>query len=138
LYEYYVTEITKVVDGDTIDVVIDLGFDIMYKQRVRLAGIDSPESRTKDLDEKALGLEAKEFLKHRVEAATKIVIRTEKSDSTGKYGRIIGWLFLNGEHMSVNNEMIHKGYAWNYDGDTKGKDFAALKKQRDDYNNEHK
>ena len=60
MYEYKVKEVVKVVDGDTIDVVIDLGFDLSKKERVRLAGIDTPESRTRDLDEKKLGLEAKE------------------------------------------------------------------------------
>ena len=67
MYEYAIKEIVKVVDGDTIDIVIDLGFNLSKKERVRLAGIDSPESRTKDLEEKELGLESKEFLKRRLE-----------------------------------------------------------------------
>ena len=130
MYEYYVHSLDKVVDGDTIDVTIDLGFDIKYSSRVRLAGIDTPESRTRDLEEKAMGLEAKEYLKERLKKSSKIVIKTEKLDSTGKYGRILGWLFLDDETNSVNNQMIMKGYAWEYDGDTKDKDLQKLRDQR--------
>ena len=130
MYEYYVKSVNKVVDGDTIDVTIDLGFDIHYSSRVRLAGIDTPESRTRDLEEKKLGLEAKEYLKNRLKFAKNIVIKTEKLDSTGKYGRILGWLFLDSETNSVNNQMIMKGYAWEYDGDAKDKDLGKLLEQR--------
>jgi len=130
VYEYYVHSLDKVVDGDTIDVTIDLGFDIKYSSRVRLAGIDTPESRTRDLEEKAMGLEAKEYLKERLKKSSKIVIKTEKLDSTGKYGRILGWLFLDDETNSVNNQMIMKGYAWEYDGDIKDKDLQKLRDQR--------
>lgn len=130
MYTYYVREVLKVVDGDTIDIVIDLGFDIMFKSRVRVAGIDAPESRTRDEAEKVLGLEAKEFLKNRIESAKSVVIKTEKLNSTGKYGRVLGWIYLDDEEISVNQEMIDKGYAWSYLGDTKVKDFAALAKLR--------
>ena len=131
MYEYRVKNVTKIVDGDTIDVVIDLGFDIYFSSRVRLAGIDAPESRTRDLKEKALGLESKDYLKKRLEQATNIVIRTEKVNSSEKYGRILGWIYLDGETKSVNHEMIEKGYAWGYLGDTKLKDFESLAKLRE-------
>ena len=130
MFEYYVKQVTNVVDGDTIDVVIDLGFDISFTSRVRLAGIDTPESRTKDLAEKALGLESKKYLADRVKAAKNVVIRTEKINSSEKFGRILGWLYLDGESKSINHEMIEKGYAWGYLGDTKVKDFDALLKAR--------
>ena len=130
MFEYYVKEVVKVVDGDTIDVVIDLGFDISFTSRVRLAGIDTPESRTKDLAEKALGLESKKYLADRVKAAKNVVIRTEKINSSEKFGRILGWLYLDGESNSINHEMIEKGYAWGYLGDTKVKDFDSLLKAR--------
>jgi len=130
MYQYYVREIKSVVDGDTIDVVIDLGFNVLFEQRVRLAGIDTPESRTSDKAEKALGLEAKEYLKKQLKDAKSIVIRTEKMDSSEKYGRILGWLYVNGESESINNRMISDGYAWGYLGETKIKDFDALKKAR--------
>ena len=130
MYEYRVKKITKIVDGDTIDVDIDLGFNISYSQRVRLAGIDTPESRTKDVKEKALGQEVKDRLKVLTEKATTIVIRTEKPDSTEKYGRVLGWLFIDGETVSINEGLISDGYAWGYMGETKIKDFAELEAKR--------
>jgi micrococcal nuclease len=130
MFEYYVKEVTNVVDGDTIDVVIDLGFDISFSSRVRLAGIDTPESRTSDKAEKVLGLESKEYLKKAIKAAKTVVIRTEKMDSSEKYGRILGWVYLDGSGNSINNEMIENGYAWGYMGDTKVKDFDSLAKAR--------
>ena len=130
MYEYHVKNLSKVVDGDTIDVDIDLGFDISFSSRVRLAGIDTPESRTTDKAEKALGLEAKEYLKYKLKDAKSIVIKTEKMDSSEKYGRILGWIFIDGQEVSVNQQMINDGYAWGYLGDTKVKDFTALAKAR--------
>jgi micrococcal nuclease len=130
MYEYFVEEVRNVVDGDTIDVVIDLGFDILFASRVRLAGIDTPESRTTDKAEKALGLEAKEYLKKQLKDAKSVVIRTEKMNSSEKYGRILGWVYINGDSESVNNKMINDGYAWGYLGETKVKDFEVLKKAR--------
>jgi micrococcal nuclease len=130
MYEYHVKKVTKVVDGDTIDVEIDLGFSIAFSSRVRLAGIDTPESRTTDKNEKALGLEAKKKLSDLIANAKSVVIRTEKMDSSEKYGRILGWLYLDGELLSVNEALVAGGYAWGYMGDTKIKDFEALKKKR--------
>jgi micrococcal nuclease len=130
MYEYHVKKVTNVVDGDTIDVEIDLGFDISFSSRVRLAGIDTPESRTTNKAEKVLGLEAKEYVKSKIKDAKDIVIKTEKMDSSEKYGRILGWLFLDGSKVSVNEQMIADGYAWGYLGDTKVKDFEALAKVR--------
>ena len=130
MYEYFVKEVKNVVDGDTIDVVIDLGFDILFASRVRLAGIDTPESRTTDKAEKALGLESKDYLKKHLKDAKSVVIKTEKMNSSEKFGRILGWLYVNGDTESVNDKMINDGYAWGYLGDTKIKDFEALKKAR--------
>jgi micrococcal nuclease len=130
MYEYHVKKVTNVVDGDTIDVEIDLGFDISFSSRVRLAGIDTPESRTTNKAEKILGLEAKEYVKSKIKDAKDVVIKTEKMDSSEKYGRILGWLFLDGSKVSVNEQMIAEGYAWGYLGETKVKDFEALAKVR--------
>jgi len=130
MYEYRVKKVTGVVDGDTIDVDIDLGFNISYSQRVRLAGIDTPESRTTDKKEKALGLEVKQRLKDVLSNASIVVIRTQKPDSTEKYGRVLGWLFVDGAEKSVNEALIADGYAWGYMGETKIKDFAALEEKR--------
>jgi micrococcal nuclease len=131
MYEYFVKNVTNVVDGDTIDVVIDLGFDIMFASRVRLAGIDTPESRTTDKAEKALGLESKEYLKKQLKDAKSVVIKTEKMNSSEKYGRILGWIYVNGDTVSLNDKMINDGYAWGYLGETKIKDFAILKNARE-------
>jgi micrococcal nuclease len=126
-YIYRIKQITKVVDGDTIDADIDLGFDISLSKRIRLAAVDTPESRTSDANEKKYGLESKEWLKHKVENAKNILIKTELPDSTEKYGRIIGHLFVNDQENSLNDQMIVEGYAWPYKGDTKVKDFEKLK-----------
>ena len=130
MYEYNIKKVTKVVDGDTIDVDIDLGFNISYSQRVRLAGIDTPESRTKDLREKALGLEVKDKIKKAIDSAKTVVIKTELPDSTEKYGRILGWVYLDGAAKSLNEQLIEEGYAWGYMGETKIKDFDSLLAKR--------
>ena len=129
-YIYRIKQITKVIDGDTIDADIDLGFDISLSKRIRLAAVDTPESRTSDANEKKYGLESKEWLKHKVENAKNILIKTELPDSTEKYGRIIGHLFINDQETSLNNQMIIEGYAWTYDGGTKKKNFAELDGKR--------
>jgi len=130
MFEYRVKQVTKVVDGDTIDVDIDLGFSISYSQRLRLAGIDTPESRTTDKFEKTLGIESKDYLKHKLKDAKDVVVRTEKLDSSEKYGRILGWVYVDGNTKSLNEQMIEDGYAWGYMGETKVKDFAALAEKR--------
>jgi micrococcal nuclease len=129
-YIYRIKQITKVVDGDTIDADIDLGFDISLSKRIRLAAVDTPESRTADANEKKYGLQSKEWLKHKVENAKNILIKTELPDSTEKYGRIIGHLYINDQETSLNNQMIIEGYAWTYDGGTKKKNFAELDAKR--------
>jgi micrococcal nuclease len=130
MYEYRVKKVHKVVDGDTIDVDIDLGFSVSFFSRVRLAGIDTPESRTTDAKEKVLGLEVKEKLKKELSAAKDVVIKTEKPDSSEKYGRILGWVFLDGSDVSLNQKLINEGYAWTYGGGTKIKDFNELVTKR--------
>ena len=129
-YIYRIKSVTKVVDGDTIDADIDLGFDISLTKRIRLAGIDTPESRTTNLKEKALGLESKEWMKKTLAGAKDILIKTELPDSTEKYGRIIGHLFINGQETSLNNQMIAEGYALAYDGGTKDMDLELLLSRR--------
>jgi micrococcal nuclease len=136
MYEYRVKQVLAVVDGDTIDVDIDLGFDISITKRVRLAGIDTPESRTSDKAEKVLGLEVKNLLKETLKKATNILIRTEKPDSSEKYGRVLGWLYIDGDNDSVNQTLIASGYAWEYMGETKVKDFELLKQRREAYKKE--
>ena len=133
-YNFRVIEINRVVDGDTIDVTIDLGFDLYKKERVRVAGIDTPEKRTRDLEEKALGIDATNWLKEKLEGAIKgdddLIIRTELVGGMGKYGRLLGWLYIGDGTISLNEHMIAAGYAWEYDGGTKNKNFEELKEIR--------
>ena len=128
------TEIKKVLDGDTIDVIIDLGFDLAKTERVRIAGVDTPEKRTRNLEEKALGIDATEWLKDKLEGAIDgdddLVIRTELVGGVGKYGRLLGWLYIGDSDLSLNEQMITEGYAWAYDGGTKQKDFETLREIR--------
>ena len=134
-YNFRVTEIVKVLDGDTIDVLIDLGFDLFKKERVRIAGVDTPEKRTRDLEEKALGIDATNWLKKKLEDTIagdgdELTIRTEPVGGTGKYGRLLGWLYINEDAVSLNEQMIEEGYAWAYDGGTKQKNFESLREIR--------
>ena len=128
------TEINRVVDGDTIDVTIDLGFDLYKKERVRVAGIDTPEKRTRDLEEKALGIDATNWLKGTLEDTIngehELTIRTELKGGMGKYGRLLGWLYIGEDDVSLNEQMIKEGYAWEYDGGTKKKNFEELREIR--------
>ena len=122
------------VDGDTIDVIIDLGFDLYKKERVRVAGVDTPEKRTRDLEEKELGIDATNWLTEQLDSAIDgeddLVIRTEIDGGFGKYGRLLGWLYIGEDTESINERMIREGYAWKYDGGTKNKDFQQLREIR--------
>ena len=133
-YNFRVTRIDKVLDGDTIDVTIDLGFDLYKKERVRIAGVDTPEKRTRNLEEKALGIDATNWLKEKLETTIagddELSVRTELVGGVGKYGRLLGWLYVGDEQVSLNEQMIEQGYAWAYDGGTKQKDFETLREIR--------
>ena len=133
-YNFRVTEITKVLDGDTIDVTIDLGFDLFKKERVRIAGVDTPEKRTRNLEEKALGVDATNWLKEKLESTLagddELTIRTELVGGGGKYGRLLGWLYVGESNVSLNEQMIIEGYAHAYDGGTKDMNLEALREIR--------
>ena len=132
MYTYFVKSVDRIVDGDTIDISIDLGFDLTKKERVRLAGIDTPEKRTKNEKEKEMGYQATEFLEMHLMEATKLTVRTEKE---GKFGRMLGWLYKTDEDTtSINQIMIDKGYAWAYDGGTKVRNLEDLMAKRDKSN----
>ena len=130
-YNFRVTEINKVLDGDTIDVTIDLGFDLYKKERVRVAGVDTPEKRTRDLEEKALGIDATNWLKEKLESTIngdgELSVRTELVGGVGKYGRLLGWLYIDDSEVSLNEQMIDEGYAHAYDGGTKDMNLEALR-----------
>ena len=133
-YNFRVTKIDKVLDGDTIDVTIALGFDLYKKERVRIAGVDTPEKRTRDLEEKELGIDATNWLKEKLESTLdgddQLFIRTELVGGTGKYGRLLGWCYIGDSEVSLNEQMITEGYAWEYDGGTKQKNFESLREIR--------
>ena len=133
-YNFRVTKIVKVLDGDTIDVLIDLGFDLYKKERVRIAGVDTPEKRTRDLEEKELGIHATNWMKDKLNETIKgdeeLTIRTELKGGVGKYGRLLGWLYVGESNISLNELMIEEGYAWEYDGGTKQKNFEELREIR--------
>ena len=116
MYEY-ACKVERVVDGDTVDVVLDLGFDILHKCRVRLYGIDTPESRTRNLDEKARGKMAGAFLKDAIDSGKKVVIQTKLKDSKGKFGRVLGDVVV--DEVNINQEMIKNYYAVAYFGQSK-------------------
>ena len=116
MYEYN-CKVERVVDGDTVDVMLDLGFDILYNCRVRLFGIDTPESRTRNLDEKARGKMASAFLKEAIDNGTKVVIQTKLKDSRGKFGRVLGNVVVDG--VNINQSMIDHYHAAAYFGQNK-------------------
>ena len=130
-YNFRVVKINRVVDGDTIDVTIDLGFELYKKERVRVAGVDTPEKRTSNLQEKALGIDATGWLKGKLEETIKgdeeLIVRTELKGGVGKYGRLLGWLYVGDSDLSLNEQMITEGYAHAYDGGTKNMDLEALR-----------
>ena len=133
-YNFRVTEINRVLDGDTIDVTIDLGFDLFKKERVRIAGVDTPEKRTRNLEEKELGIDATNWLKKELEDVLagddELIVRTELHGGVGKYGRLLGWLYVGDEQVSLNEQMITQGYAHAYDGGTKDMNLEKLREIR--------
>ena len=130
-YNFRVVKVNRVIDGDTIDVTLDLGFSLTKKERVRIAGVDTPEKRTRDKEEKILGIDATNWMKEKLTETIKgdeeLVIRTELVGGVGKYGRLLGWLYVGDDEFSLNEQMITEGYAWAYDGGTKQKNFEDLR-----------
>ena len=114
MYEYRVKSIDRIIDGDTVDVTIDLGFSLYFKERVRVAGVDTPEVRTRNLREKQLGFDASEFVEDWFAEVGELVIRTDKDD---KYGRTLGY-FYRGEEC-LNDRIVEEGWGWAYGGGTK-------------------
>ena len=114
----YSAKVLRVVDGDTCDAMIDLGFDTWVKKRIRFYGVDTWESRTRNLEEKKKGLAAKDYVKDLLENSDegKFVL---KSYGVGKYGRVLGELFVKGNEKSVNDLLIENGHAYEYEGGKK-------------------
>ena len=112
---HYKATVDRVIDGDTIDVVLDLGFDISYRGRIRFEGINAPESRTRDAVEKQAGLAAKRYVEDWINGLERRVIIQTSLDDRGKYGRILGRI-LNDEGACLNDEMVSLGHATPYHG----------------------
>ena len=133
-YNFRVIKVDKVLDGDTIDVTIDLGFDLYKKERVRIAGVDTPEKRTRNLEEKELGIDATNWLKKELEDVLagddELIVRTELHGGVGKYGRLLGLLYVGDDEVSLNEQMITQGYAHAYDGGTKDMNLEKLREIR--------
>ena len=119
----YRAKLVKVVDGDTVDALIDVGFDIWFKKRIRFKGIDTWESRTRNLEEKALGLKAKARTKELLESVSnKSGYFRIKSYGMGKYGRVLADIFVQdkeGKQWNINKTLINEGHAYVYEGGTK-------------------
>tara|TARA_B100000212_G_C27366939_1_gene530743 strand:- start:1567 stop:2001 length:435 start_codon:yes stop_codon:yes gene_type:complete len=118
-FVYKIAKVVRVVDGDTLDVIFDLGFDVMLKQRIRMFGIDTPESRTRDKVEKKFGLASKKYLKDNIAIAKDVVCKTHVRDARGKFGRVLGEIWCDGTNM--NKQMIEENMAVAYYGDNKDK-----------------
>jgi len=114
----YSAKLVRVVDGDTADAMIDLGFNTWVKKRIRFMGVDTWESRTRNKEEKVKGLAAKEFTKHLLQDSDDGNFAI-KSHGVGKYGRVLGELFVKGEDTSVNQLLIENGHAYSYHGEKK-------------------
>lgn len=119
MYEYR-CKILRVVDGDTVDIDIDLGFGVwLHRERVRVAGIDTPESRTRDLVEKQFGLAAKERLKSLCPIGSMQILVCKKYDDKGKFGRVLGDFFIEEEDKLLTDIMVEEGHAVAYFGGSK-------------------
>ena len=113
----YKAKLKRVVDGDTCDAYIDLGFDVSVKKRIRFMGVDTWESRTRDLEEKKKGLAAKEYTKEMLSKNDGEFI--VKSHGVGKYGRVLGEIFIEGEDKTLNDSLKDEGHAYEYHGGKK-------------------
>ncbi|BCU93804.1 MAG: hypothetical protein CM15mV3_0900 [Caudoviricetes sp.] len=132
-YNFRVISIDKVLDGDTIDVTIDLGFDLYKKRELELLVWTRQRKELETLRKRSLGIHAtncKEKLDGAISGDDDLVIRTELVGGVGKYGRLLGWLYIGDSALSLNEQMIEEGYAWAYDGGTKQKDFEELREIR--------
>lgn len=126
MYEYRISSVSKVVDGDTVDLTLDVGFYMFTIQRIRISGVDTPEMTAKDEVERKMANEAKVFVENWFTNNKKLTIKTSKDD---KYGRMLGEI-KNDAGECINTLLVEKGYAWPYDGGTKNKNIKLLLEKR--------
>jgi len=125
MYEYVISQVSRIIDGDTIDVIIDVGFSIYRKERIRLNRLDTPEGNSKNEIERSLAIDAKDFVTSWLFSQKQLKIKTIKDD---KYGRILGEIY--GDSECLNDILLESGYAWEYHGDAKSKDVSLLLEKR--------
>ena len=126
MYQYKISEVLRVIDGDTVDVMIDLGFNILMKQRIRLSHIDAPSIRTLNEEVKKYGMRAKEKLEEYLKTGDKLVIATQNPNKTEKYGRVLGELYVEGNSLTASEYLFANQYAWVYDEANRKTDLSEL------------
>jgi micrococcal nuclease len=126
MYQYKILEVLRVIDGDTVDVMIDLGFNIHMKQRIRLSHIDAPSIHTLNEEVKKYGMRAKEKLEEYLKTGDKLVIATQNPNKTEKYGRVLGELYVEGSSLTASEYLFANQYAWVYDEGKRKTDLSEL------------
>ena len=126
MYQYKISKIRRVLDGDTVDVTIDLGFNIHLNHRVRLVNIDAPSVRTLNEEVKKYGLRAKEKLEEYLNSGDSIIVATQKPSETEKYGRVLGEIYVEGHNLTASEYMFANQYAWVYDEKNRKSDLSEL------------
>jgi len=126
MYKYKISKIRRVLDGDTVDVTIDLGFNILLNHRIRLSHIDAPSVRTLNEEVKKYGLRAKEKLEEYLNSGDSIIVATQKPSETEKYGRVLGEIYVEGSNLTASEYMIANHYAWVYDSKDRKSDLSEL------------
>jgi endonuclease YncB( thermonuclease family) len=126
MYQYKISKILRVLDGDTVDVTIDLGFNIHLNHRVRLVNIDAPSVRTLNEEVKKYGLRAKEKLEEYLNSGDSIIVATQKPSETEKYGRVLGEIYVEGHNLTASEYLFANQYVWVYDEKNRKSDLSEL------------
>ena len=126
MYQYKISEVLRVIDGDTVDVMIDLGFNILMKQRIRLSHIDAPSIHTLDEEVKKYGMRAKEKLEEYLKTGDRLIVATQNPNKTEKYGRVLGELYVEGSSLTASEYLFANQYAWVYDEGKRKTDLSEL------------
>jgi micrococcal nuclease len=126
MYQYKISNILRVIDGDTVEATLDLGFNIHLKQTIRLTNIDAPSIRTLDEEVKKYGLRAKEKLEEYLKTGDRIIVATENPNKTEKFGRVLGEVYVEGNNLTASEYLFSNQYAWVYDEKNRKSDLSEL------------
>ena len=126
MYQYKISNIIRVIDGDTVEATLDLGFNIHLKQTIRLTNIDAPSIRTLDEEVKKYGLRAKEKLEEYLKTGDRIIVATQNPNKTEKFGRVLGELYVEGNSLTASEYLFANQYAWVYDEKNRKSDLSEL------------